>query len=242
MADTYYLRIKRSTCLPLSHPSIKAYEKSTTITWQPLQHVTTNHLAKPGCKLKYRISKLDSRTYVWVVIANPVIAPSAPRNRIRNVASRSDTRKPHLHRSSAWTTFPITATHHGKVESVLYKTTRAMTKDRRKTTKYQLLGASGYCFRNIHVGNLNTEKCKTNLQHLLVVRIDVIIIDVLLPHSVGLPELPIKIRPYVFDARRTHPSPCRTYITPVPEEKMSERGPQTLQFQTVSSQSLTSVW
>jgi hypothetical protein len=173
---------------------------------------------------------------------NPVIAASAPRNKIEIVASKSEIRKPHLHCSSAWTTFPITTTHHGKVESVLYKTTRATTKASRKTTKYQLLGASGYYYKNIYVFKLNADKCETNLQHLLVVGIDVIIIDVLLSHSVGLPELPVKIRPYVFDARHIHPSPCRTYIAPVPEEKMSERGPQTLQFQNVSPQSLTNVW
>jgi hypothetical protein len=141
---------------------------------------------------------------------NPVIAASAPKNRIEIAASKSEIRKPHLHCSSAWTISPITATHHGKVELVLYKTTRATTKERRKTMKYQLSGASGYYYTDIYVGKLNTEKCKTNLQHLLVVRINIFIINVLLPHSVGLPEFPVKIRPYFFDARRVHPTPCRT--------------------------------
>jgi hypothetical protein len=183
---------------------------------------------------EYRISKLNARPYVWIVNANPVIAANAPRNRMEIVASKSEIRKPHLHCPSAWATFPITATHHGKVESVSYKTTSATTKDRRKTTKYQLLGASGYYYRNIHVGKLNTEKRKNNLQHLLVVGIDIFIIDMLFPHSVVLPELPVKIRPYIFDARRIHPTPCKTDIVPVPEEKMSKRGRQTLEFQTVS--------
>lgn len=35
-------------------------------------------------------------------------------------------------------------THQGKVESLLYITTRATMKDKRRTRKYQLLGASGY--------------------------------------------------------------------------------------------------
>jgi hypothetical protein len=213
--------------------------KSKVITWQPLVKVTTNHLDKPECKLKYQRSKLNSRTYVWTENINPVIPASAPRNRIENVASKSEIRKPHLHCSSAWTISPITATHHGKVESVLYKTTRATTKESRKTTKYQLLGASGYYYKNIHLGELNTKKCKINLQHLLVVGIDIFVIDVLLPHSVSLPELPVKIGPYVFDARRIHPTPCRTYIVPVPEEKMSRRGRQTLEVSSVRRVSAT---
>jgi len=60
------------------------------------------------------------------------------------VASKSEMMKPHLHWSSAWTTFLIKATHQGKVELLLYITTREITKDTRKTAKYQLLGASGY--------------------------------------------------------------------------------------------------
>jgi hypothetical protein len=131
---------------------------------------------------------------------NPVIAESAPKNRIEIVASKSEIRKPHLHCLSAWATLPTTTTHHGKVELVLYRTTKATTKATRKTTKYQLLGASGYYYRNIRVGKLNIENCKTSLQHLLVVGIDIFIIDVLLPHPVGFPELPVKIRPDLFDA------------------------------------------
>jgi hypothetical protein len=94
---------------------------------------------------------------------NPVIAASAPKNRIEIVASKSEIMKPHLHCLSAWTTFSITTTHHGKVELVLYITTKEITKATTKTAKYQLLGASGYYYKNIHVGKLKTRKCKTNL-------------------------------------------------------------------------------
>jgi hypothetical protein len=158
--------------------------------------------------------------------SNPVIAASAPRNRKRNCRQQErDKESPTLLISL----YHI-SNHNGKVELALYETTRATTKASRKTTKYQLLGASGYYYRNIHVGKLNTDKCKTNLQHLLVAGIDVIIIDVLLPYSIGFRELPVKICQYVFDAQWIYPSPCRTYIAPVPGEKMSESGPQTLQF------------
>jgi hypothetical protein len=84
----------------------------------------------------------------------PVKAYSAPKNRIEMVASKSDMMKPHLHQSSAWTTFNIRVTHHGKVELVLYRTTRATMKDTRKTMKYQLLGASRYLYAGVHVGRM----------------------------------------------------------------------------------------
>jgi hypothetical protein len=115
------------------------------------------------------------------------------------VASKSDTVKPHLHQSSVWAAFTIEVTYQGNVELVVYKMTRATMKDIRKTTKYQLLGASGYLYGNIHVGRMKL-KSKTNLQHLLVVRINLFTIDVLLSHSVCLPDLPVEFCPPLLDA------------------------------------------
>jgi len=46
---------------------------------------------------------------------------------------------------------------------------------------------------------MNTPKRETNLQHLLVVGIDMFILDVLLPHSIGLPDLPVEVRPRILN-------------------------------------------
>jgi len=78
----------------------------------------------------------------------------------------------------------------------VYVTTRGIMKDKRKTTKYQLLGASRYC---IHVSMKNTPNCEMNLHHLLIVRVDVLTIHVLLPHPIGSPELRVEICIYRVD-------------------------------------------
>jgi hypothetical protein len=47
---------------------------------------------------------------------------------------------------------------------------------------------------------MNTSNYETNLQHLLIVRVDLVIVDVLLTHSIGLPELPVEVCPPLLDA------------------------------------------
>jgi len=102
-------------------------------------------------------------------------------------------------------------------------TTRATTNDTTKVAQYQLFGASGYWGAEwVDVCCWNHRRCKAHLEHLSIVRIYIVTLE-LLPHAIVVPELPVDVFPPKFlplfaNVGGVHPAPGTAQVIAVPKE------------------------
>lgn len=88
---------------------------------------------------------------------------------------------------------------------------------------YQEFGASGYyTFVASDKAGLQIRRL-TNLQHLSIVGIDVLVFWNV-PNSIVLPKPEVAVLPDLFDCHRRHPTPCSPKVVPVPYHEVRECG------------------